>query len=576
MGWSFNGTSNIQGYFGYQLSTFDGQRAKYNNDTELTQRITSVSIQMEAGHNRFHWYGADVKGSGDIENFYITITDSNGSKKTSNKVTISDTIESSYNSTTGEYYFDYSDVNTTYTFEFSDYPVVYAGATVYVDFAALRDSAVMPGHVLCFNKNNGTISGTTLPNTYTITFDPNGGTGGPGSLIKTYDVDLVVPADIPTRSGFQFKEWSTEPNSSKWAVKPGETIKANESKKMYALWTANLTVKYYSNFATSAFSGAPESVSSTTNALVRVYDFVSDTAYPYGLHDYKNLGDGTYLAKVGYIATGNWGTSTSGGTLISQSTGYTSGQKLAEALDTTLVNGNTTKKVYAQWSPISYTIKYYSNGGSGSMNDSIHNYDSDKKLSANSYTKTGYTFKNWTTKANGTGNTYTDQQLVRNLTTLNNGTISLYAQWDAKTVKVTFYKNDDSGSTAEQSFTYGKSGNRFGYNTNGKPVWSDNSGQFGGWDRIGYTLLGWSESPSATTATYSIYSSVADWWIDKNSPEIDLYAVWQKNYYAGVSPDVTESSDWKDSHLYVKVGSEWEAVDDIWVKPYSSWKEGTL
>ena len=106
-----------------------------------------------------------------------------------------------------------------------------------------------------------------------------------------------------------------------------------------------------------------------------------------------------------------------------------------------------------------------------------------------------------------------------------------------KSVRVIFNKNDGSGDVAEQTFVYGASGNRFGYNNDGTPKWSNNSGQFGGWDRTGYTLLGWSESAAATTAGYETYSGVGNFWINekvpypKTSGTVDLYAVWSNNAY---------------------------------------------
>ena len=44
-------------------------------------------------------------------------------------------------------------------------------------------------------------------------------------------------------------------------------------------------------------------------------------------------------------------------------------------------------------------------------------------------------------------------------------------------------RNTSSSDTASatQTFTYGESGNRFGYNTDGTLRWG-NSGQFGQWD----------------------------------------------------------------------------------------------
>ena len=92
-------------------------------------------------------------------------------------------------------------------------------------------------------------------------------------------------------------------------------------------------------------------------------------------------------------------------------------------------------------------------------------------------------------------------------------------------IKVTFNKNDGSGTTVTQEFKYGILGNRFGYNTDGSLKWG-NSGQFGKWDRTGYNLLGWSWEKNATSETYSTYSNVIGRWITTNMPTANLYAVW--------------------------------------------------
>lgn len=106
--------------------------------------------------------------------------------------------------------------------------------------------------------------------------------------------------------------------------------------------TNTLTVQYYSNYADKSFSSPTNAVSATTNVLVRTATFKSDTAYPDGLHNYVATSAGTYLGRDYYTATGNWGTSTSGGNLVSQDTGFTTGADLAAALGVDLSTGNKT------------------------------------------------------------------------------------------------------------------------------------------------------------------------------------------------------------------------------------------
>ena len=83
----------------------------------------------------------------------------------------------------------------------------------------------------------------------------------------------------------------------------------------------------------------------------------------------------------------------------------------------------------AQWIPNTYTVTYNANGGIGSMSNQSISYDTSTTLTANEFSKTGYTFKGWNTKADGSGTAYADKASVKNLTVTNNATVILYAQW---------------------------------------------------------------------------------------------------------------------------------------------------
>ncbi len=82
---------------------------------------------------------------------------------------------------------------------------------------------------------------------------------------------------------------------------------------------------------------------------------------------------------------------------------------------------------------LTYQVKYNANGGSGTMANSTHYYGSAKALTANGFTKTGYTFSGWATSSDGT-KVYEDSQNVTNLSSTNGTTVNLYAKWkeDAK------------------------------------------------------------------------------------------------------------------------------------------------
>lgn len=71
-----------------------------------------------------------------------------------------------------------------------------------------------------------------------------------------------------------------------------------------------------------------------------------------------------------------------------------------------------------------YVLTFDANGGTGTMSDQEFVYGTLQKITKNTYTKEGYTFTEWNTKADGTGTTYTDEQEISITEKL-----VLYAQW---------------------------------------------------------------------------------------------------------------------------------------------------
>ena len=81
---------------------------------------------------------------------------------------------------------------------------------------------------------------------------------------------------------------------------------------------------------------------------------------------------------------------------------------------------------------ISYKIAFNGNDNTGGSMDTIENvkYDSDVTLTANGFIKAGYVFTGWNTKSDGTGESYSDKETVKNLTSVDGATVTLYAQWE--------------------------------------------------------------------------------------------------------------------------------------------------
>jgi hypothetical protein len=70
-------------------------------------------------------------------------------------------------------------------------------------------------------------------------------------------------------------------------------------------------------------------------------------------------------------------------------------------------------------------------GGSGTMDNEDLVNGIAKALTANAFTRSGFTFLGWNTASDGSGTAYTDGQSVSGLSETAGATVTLYAQWIA-------------------------------------------------------------------------------------------------------------------------------------------------
>lgn len=75
-------------------------------------------------------------------------------------------------------------------------------------------------------------------NTYSVTFDANGGTGAPSAQTKTYGQTLTLSSTVPTRQNYNFLGWATDPlaTEDEIAYSPGSSYTTNAALKLYAVW----------------------------------------------------------------------------------------------------------------------------------------------------------------------------------------------------------------------------------------------------------------------------------------------------------------------------------------------------
>ena len=169
--------------------------------------------------------------------------------------------------------------------------------------------------------------------------------------------------------------------------------------------------------------------------------------------------------------------------------------------------------LYAVWKANTYTVKYNSLGGFGSMAADTFTFDEESVLKKNAFTKEGHTFTGWALNANGNA-TYSDCETVLNLCSEAGGEITLYAVWKATVTKIELVWDE----TVRDSFAinYGDALSSTGRVT---PV------------KDGYTFGGYyteREGGGEQIFDGNLNAVYANNW-DKNEEKITLYAYWVPN-----------------------------------------------
>ena len=389
-----------------------------------------------------------------------------------------------------------------------------------------------------YKSQTDNISYSVSNPTYTVTYNANGGSVSPASATFTYGNAISLPT--PTRTGYTFTRWHTNGSNS-----------INLARKY--MYTNKFSVHfeaYHSNWsqvANERLISCTESggwnVENGNNAP-RFIAYSGGYKYAHGSLTWANMAagwhtfdliftgsaitiyiDGTQrgTTSCGTISYHNWnsiwfgaeasakGSTTDGLTF----TGSLANLRIAN--NSTRVSSNNTFQspaqnltLYAEWTANTYTVSYNANGGTGAPSAQSYTYASSGTitLSSTKPTRSGYTFMGWGTSATDTsadwsaGGTYN-----RNYA----GNRTLYAIW-RKTIKITY--NANGGGTAPSA----DSANIYNATTSRSVTMPSMT-------RTGYTLLGWSTSSSATSASYNVGTAYSF------SNSATLYAVWKVNTF---------------------------------------------
>ena len=360
------------------------------------------------------------------------------------------------------------------------------------------------------------------PETYTVSYNANGGSGAPSAQVKTENVTLTLSSTKPTRSGYTFKGWSTSKTATSPTYYAGGSYTANASATLYAVWEQNAPTTYTVSYNANGGSGAPSSQTKTHNVTLTL--------------------SSTKPTRSGYTFLG-WSTSST----ATSPTYYASGSYTANASAT----------LYAVWSknaPATYTVSFNANGGSGAPSSVTKTDGVTLYLPTTEPYRSNYEFLGWSTSSTATSPTYyAGGSFSRNANT------TLYAVWEysPETYTVRYNANGGTGAPSSQTKTYGVN------LTLSSTIPS----------RSGYNFLGWSTSSTATSATYSAGGSYTA------NAGATLYAVWEKaNYEFSISNlTVSDSEPYRYGEITVKVRTDsWDQKNPYSDIPVQLYYDGRL
>ena len=301
--------------------------------------------------------------------------------------------------------------------------------------------------------------------------------------LKAQGQALTLHSYKPEREGYVFNGWSTDSTAAQATYQPGgtlelDTLAVNGVITLYAVWgKKDIMVTFSANGGYGSMSG--QSFKNGVEDALKANDFArSGRQFKY------------------------WSTEKDGSGAI-----YTDKQKTTFSEDTTL---------YAIWDP---SVVYHGNNGTTEQFVQLLTLGGSTVMKENTFTRKGYYFKCWNTKADGSGTDYQVKQTVRL-----DETTELYAMWTPYRYSVRFHPNGGVGTMSEQKFEYDKA-----------QALTANA-----YTRTGRTFQGWSLTPGGEV-DFKDKASVKNL-SEQDGKTVLLYAVWGTGTNSG--KDTPAGSIW--------------------------------
>ena len=113
---------------------------------------------------------------------------------------------------------------------------------------------------------------TDEPDTFTVAFNANGGSGSIESITKTENEEFELPANTFTKTGFTFAGWNTKstPDESSKSYKDKEKIKLTEDLTLYAQWEEIAKVFYTVKFDANGGTGEMNKITAESGIEIAI------------------------------------------------------------------------------------------------------------------------------------------------------------------------------------------------------------------------------------------------------------------------------------------------------------------
>ena len=271
------------------------------------------------------------------------------------------------------------------------------------------------------------VAGRSQENTFgtdaeciTITYNANGGSGSvPSTQYKLADSNFIIPSGTPTRSGYTFLGWSTSSSATSASYTAGSTASVSSNTVMYAVWEKDAVTDNPPTVYLSTTNGTSAIITATLrdNEGLAGYAFTTSSSTPSSWTSisgtYQTVND--WYQTTGYVYV--WVKDTAGQTSYD--------------------------RVYIE------KVTYNANGGSGAPATEYKVDGTSISISTTKPTKSGYTFKEWNTSADGTGTSY-----APGATYSNNTSLSLYAIYNKSSITAQLMKRDGKYDSSTHLTTY--------------------------------------------------------------------------------------------------------------------------